>query len=180
MLTFGVTENIGVLHDTQLSWPPTMADEAIQLEPGTATQEAQTRKRPCSSDKTTARFERGVPQKRPRRATKETPEARGVREGGARGGGSPTVYTSLHSSRTKQACFVYPNRGVARIDSRMAGVEDVYLGENFSIRCVVTLKSSLIAMGSLVDGELRQRCGQSFRKRYGQKELQRRTVGMKR
>ena len=59
------------------------------------------------------------------------------------------------------------------MDGRVAEVEDVYLGEDGSIQCVVSWKSSLIAMDSLVSGELRQRCEQLFRKRYGQKELRR-------
>jgi hypothetical protein len=43
---------------------------------------------------------------------------------------------------------------VAGVDSRVAEVEDVYLGEDGSIQCVVTWKSSLIGMDSLAGGEL--------------------------
>ncbi|KAI9793928.1 MAG: hypothetical protein M1816_007180 [Peltula sp. TS41687] len=53
-------------------------------------------------------------------------------------------------------------RAVAGVDGRVAEVEDVYLGEDGSIQCVVSWKSSLVAMDSLVTGELRQRCEQLF------------------
>jgi hypothetical protein len=44
------------------------------------------------------------------------------------------------------------------------------------IQCLVSWKSSLFAMENLVGGELRQRCEELFRKRYGHQELQRRAA----
>jgi len=155
-----------------------MAEEAIGSDPGAITQGARTRKRSRSFTQPTFFSDEDVPQKRPRRATKETRKAREAREA-QEAVEAQRSHTSLRSSRTKQAYFVCPSRGVARVDGRVADVEDAYLGEDGSIQCVVTWKSSLIAIDSLVGGELRQRCEQLFRKRYGRKELQRRTAAMK-
>jgi hypothetical protein len=145
-----------------------MAEEAIGSDPGAITQGARTRKRSRSFTQPTLFSDEDVPQKRPRRLTKETQKAREAREA-QEAVEAQRARTPLRSSRAKQAYFVRPGGGVAGVDGRVAEVQDVYLGEDGSIQCVVMWKSSLIAIDSLVGGELRQRCEQLFRKRYGRK-----------
>lgn len=151
--------------------PPLTPEDAIRSDLGTVTQATRTRKRYLSSTESTARHDTGRPQKRPRRATKETwkaREAREVREAME----LQRYHTSSHSSRPKQAPFVYRRHGIGEVDRRVANIEDVYLGEDGSIQCVVTWKSSLITMENL-GRKLRQQCEELFVKRYGPQELQR-------
>lgn len=53
---------------------------------------------------------------------------------------------------------------------KVADIEDVYLGEDGSIQCLVSWKSSLIAMENFVGRELRWRREELFGKRYGHQE----------
>ncbi|KAK5263136.1 hypothetical protein LTR96_011438 [Exophiala xenobiotica] len=170
------SENIGVFLQHPLSSSPMTTEVAVGSEPGTITQGVPYRKRSRSFTQPHVLLDEDVPPERPRRATKETRKAREAREA-QEVVEAQRARTSLRSSRAKQAYFVPPGGGVAGVDGRVADVKDVYLGEDGSIQCVVTWKSSLIAMDSLAGGELRQRCEQLFGKRYGRKELQRRTVG---
>jgi hypothetical protein len=62
------------------------------------------------------------------------------------------------------------------VDGRVADIEDVYLGEDGSIQCIIIWKSSLIVMENLVGEELRRRSEELFGKRYGHLELQKRAA----
>lgn len=88
-------------------------------------------------------------------------------------------HTSVRSSCIKQAHFVYPRHSIGEVDGRVADIEDVYLGEDGSIQCVVAWRSSLIAIEHLAGGEPRRRCEQLFGERYGHQELQRRMATIK-
>lgn len=151
------------------------AEDAIESESDAVAQGVPCRKRSRSFTQPHVLLDEDVPQKRPRRATKERWKAREAREAQE----AQRAHIPSRSSRAKQAHFVRRGGGVAGVDAGVAEVEDVYLGEDGSIQCVVTWKSSLIAMDSLVGGELRQRCEQLFGKSYGRKELQSRTAAMK-
>lgn len=61
----------------------------------------------------------------------------------------------------------------------MEDVEDVYLGEDGSIQCVVRWKASLVAKERLVSGVLHQRSEELFKKKYGVEEW-RNKLGRKR
>ncbi|OCT49039.1 hypothetical protein CLCR_05223 [Cladophialophora carrionii] len=84
------------------------------------------------------------------------------------------------AGRTWHARAVYRAHSIGAEDNRVTEIEDVYLGEDGSIQCVVAWKPSLIAIDSIIGRELRRRCEQHFEMRYGQKELQRRTAAIKR
>jgi hypothetical protein len=148
------------------------ADQDTQSDASAAIQGQRTRKRSRSSTKPAIRLNDGAGRKRPRRATKETWKAKEAR-------------VELEAKWSQALSDPHPKKlvlsscppcGRCKEDGRVAEIEDAYLGEDGSIQCVVTWKSSLIAMENLVSGELQQRCKELFRKRYGQRKLQKRAV----
>jgi hypothetical protein len=148
------------------------ADQDARSDASAAIQGPRTRKRSRSSTRPAILLNDGAGRKRPRRATKKTWKAREAREEleakWSQVSSDPHLKKSVLSS-----C---PPCGRCKEDGRVAEIEDAYLGEDGSIQCVVTWKSSLIAMENLVSGELQQRCKELFGKRYGQRELRKRAV----
>jgi len=63
--------------------------------------------------------------------------------------------------------YTSPDSYMGKAVGKVAEVEDVYLGEDGSIQCLVSWKPSLIAMKNLVGEELRRRSEELFNKRYG-------------
>jgi len=119
-----------------------------------------------------------APRKRPRRATKETWKAREARKAREtlKEVEAERSQTSSDRYRKKQASFVYPDSGIGEVVGVVDGIVDVYLGEDGSIQCLVTCKSSLVTIDNLVDDELRRRCEELFCQRYGHQELRRRAA----
>jgi hypothetical protein len=68
-----------------------------------------------------------------------------------------------------------PDSGRGEVVGKGFDIEDVHLGEDGSLRCLVTWKPSLIAMEKLVGQELRRRSKKLFGKRCSHQEVQRRT-----
>jgi len=69
-----------------------------------------------------------------------------------------------------------PDPGRGEVVGKGFEIEDVHLGEDGSLQCLITWKPSLIAMENLVGQKLRRRCKKLFGKRCGHQEVQRRTV----
>jgi hypothetical protein len=116
-----------------------------------------------------------MPQKRPRRATKETWKAREAREV-LEEVVAERSQTWSDRYRKKRAPFVSLSSGMGKAAGKVADIEAVFLGEDGSVQCLVTWKPSLIAMENLVGEELRRRCEKLFGKRYGHQEMQRGAV----
>jgi hypothetical protein len=163
-----ITESAITRHTPSL--PRMAANEATRSDHSAVIQEARTRKRSLSSTGEAILPDDSPTDKRPRRATKETWKAREARE-------KLEAKRSQASDpcRKKQALSVDPNCGRGEVDDRVADMEDVYLGEDGSIQCVVTWKSSLVAMENL-SGELQRRSKELFRERYGHRALQKRAT----
>ncbi|KIX01211.1 uncharacterized protein Z518_08936 [Rhinocladiella mackenziei CBS 650.93] len=134
--------------------PPTPTSmttkEAIRSNASAVTQGGRIRKRSWSPTPPTVLPDDGVPQKRPRRATKETWKAREAREARE----AQRSQTSLGPYRKEQALFVGLDSARGEVDHRVADIEDVYLGEDGSIQCIVKWKSSLISLENVVGREL--------------------------
>ena len=63
-----------------------------------------------------------------------------------------------------------PSHKSDRDYARVADVEDVFLGEDGSIPCVVTWKPSLVTKENLVGRVLQRRCEELFKKKYEELE----------
>ena len=147
-------------------------DEAARSDISAAIQKPRTQKRSLSSTGPAFLPNDSAGPKRPRRATKETWKAREARE--ELEAKWSQASSDLHPK--KQVLFSHLPGGKGKEDGRVADIEDVYLGEDGSIQCVVTWKSSLVAMENLVGRELQRRCKELLRKRYGHWELQQRAA----
>jgi hypothetical protein len=143
-------------------------DEAARSDTSTAIQEPRTRKRSLSSTGPAFLPNDSAGPKRPRRATKETCKVREAREELE----AKWSQASSDPHPKKQLLLSHLPGGKGKEDGRVADIKDAYLGEDGSIQCVVTWKSSLVAMENLVGGELQRRCKELLRKRYGHRELQ--------
>ena len=84
--------------------------------------------------------------------------------------------TSLKPYRKEQTYSMSPDPGRGEVVGKGFDIEDVHLGEDGSLQCLITWKPSLIAMENLVGQELRRRCKKLFGKRCGHQQVQRRTV----
>jgi len=84
--------------------------------------------------------------------------------------------TSLKPYRKEQTYSMSPDPGRGEVFGKGFNIEEVHLGEDGSLQCLITWKPSLIAMENLVGHELRRRSKKLFGKRCGHQEVQRRTV----
>lgn len=126
-----------------------------------------TRKRPSQSPESVNSSPVDPASKRPRRIAKESWKAKEARELSE----AKQILASSDSQPRSRRC---PQRRVtpARFlgDGHVEDVEDVYLGEDGSIQCVVRWKASLVTKEHLVSEALRRRCEELFKKKYGAQE----------
>ena len=170
VLTRRITESPSAFTRPPPSSPPMVVHEATQPDRDADTQEIPNRKRTRPPTQPSVLSDDGAPRKRPRRATKETWKAREAREAREKVEVKPSQ-TLSNPYRKKQTPFIGADSGRGKVVSKVADIEDVYLGEDGSIQCLVTWKPSLIAMENLDGEELRRRCEELFGKRYGTNEL---------
>ncbi len=166
VLTCRTTESASAFTGPRPSPPPMATYDATRPDPGADTQGAPNRKRTRPLTQPTVLSEDGAPRKWSRRATKEMWKAREAREAREKFEAKPSQ-TLLNPYRMKQTPFIGHDSGRGKVVSKVADIEDVYLGKDGSVQCLVTWKPSLIAMENLVGEELWRRCEELFEKRYG-------------
>ncbi|MCJ1282889.1 hypothetical protein MMC26_002215 [Xylographa opegraphella] len=113
--------------------PPIATYEATRPEPGADTQEAPNRKQTRPLTQSIVPYDDGAPCKRPRRATKETWKAREAREAREKFEAKRSQ-TLLNPYRKKQTPSVGHYSGRGKVVSKVADIEDVYLGEGGSVQ----------------------------------------------
>ena len=175
ILTCRITDGASVSAGPLPSPPPMVTRETTPLNPSADTQGASNQKRPRSSTQPTILSVDGAPRKRPRRATKETWKAREARKA-LEGFEAKPSQTLLNPCRKKQTPFTSPDSDRGDVVSKVVNIEDVNVGEDGSIQCLVTLKPSLIEIENVVGRVLLRRCEELFGKRYGHKGVQRRAI----
>lgn len=144
-----------------------LKDKAAPSDAGTPQRNPPTRKRSRPPIESIATCTDAPVSKRPRRLRMETRKAREARE-------AKEAFASSDSRNKKRPVHADPPHRRDEGDGRVADIEDVYLGKDGSIQCVVRWKSSLVPRDNLVGEELHKRCEEVFKKKYGTQEWKKR------